>query len=181
MSRNTWRSTQRKSTKRKGGAKFKPGLATAKQLRNAIHLAKRKRQLLHIAHSIKMKERKMVDELADMFSAAKLDKPKSPAKKPLTHSRTHSRKSGITKKSRAPKSVVASSIDNIANLFSSMKVGKTAHRSPRRVTRRISHRNMLIANQHAREVENRKRRTAATRSMTPYERAELRKQSTMHN
>lgn len=177
MSRNTRRSTQRKSTKRKGGAKFKLGLATAKQLRNAIHLAKRKRQLQHIAHSIKMKERKMVDELADMFSAAKLDKPKSPAKKPLKHSR----KSGITKKSRAPKSVVASSMDNIANLFSSMKVGKAAHRSPRRASRRISHRNMLIANQHARELENRKQRTAATRSMTPYERAELRKQSTMHN
>jgi len=176
MSRNTWR----KSTKRKGGAKFKIGLATAKQLRNAIHLAKRKRQLQHIAHSIKMKQRKMVDELADMFSAAKLDKPKSPAKSPAKKSRTHSRKSGITKKSRAPKSVVASSIDNIANLFSSMKVGSVA-RAPRRTTRRVSHRNMLIANQHARELENRKQRTAATRSMTPYERAELRKQSTMHN
>jgi hypothetical protein len=163
---------RQRSKQRQGGAKFKSGMTTAKQLRNAVQLAKRKRQLQHIAHSIKMKQSKMVNELANLFSATKVNKPKSPTKK------SHKSKSGITKKSHASKSFAASTVNNISNLFSSMKMGSVARP---RASRRVSHRNAMIANQHVKEVENRKQRTAASRSMTAYERAELRKQSTIHN
>jgi len=163
-------------TRRRGGAKYKPGMTFKKQVRNALQLAKRKRQAQHIANSIKKKQSKMVNELSNLFSATALSKPKSPTK-------VHKKSRGITKKSHAKKahatqSVVASSVNNIANLFSSMKVGPV--RATSRAPRRVSTRNVLIANQHAQQVENRKKQTAETRRMTPYERASARLQSVMH-
>lgn len=165
--------------RKRGGAKFKIGMTTAKQLRNAVQLAKRKRQAQHIANSIKKKQSKMVNELANLFSGTTINKPKSPTKvHTKSHKKSHTKSRGITKKSHANKSFVASSVNNIANLFSSMKVGPvhTTSRAPRRVSRR----NTLIASQYAKEVENRKSRTASVRSMTPHERAALRLQSAMH-
>ena len=162
--------------RKRGGAKFKIGMTTAKQLRNAVQLAKRKRQAQHIANSIKKKQSKMVNELANLFSGTTINKPKSPTKvHTKSHKKSHTKSRGITKKSHANKSFVASSVNNIANLFSSMKVGPVVSAS-----RRVSKRNTLIASQYAKEVENRKSRTAAARSMTPHERAALRLQSAMH-
>lgn len=162
--------------RKRGGAKFKIGMTTAKQLRNAIQLAKRKRQAQHIANSIKKKQSKMVNELANLFSGTTINKPKSPTKvHTKSHKKSHTKSRGITKKSHANKSFVASSVNNIANLFSSMKVGPVVSAS-----RRVSKRNSLIASQYAKEVENRKSRTASVRSMTPHERAALRLQSAMH-
>ena len=162
--------------RKRGGAKFKIGMTTAKQLRNAVQLAKRKRQAQHIANSIKKKQSKMVNELANLFSGTTINKPKSPTKvHTKSHKKSHTKSRGITKKSHANKSFVASSVNNIANLFSSMKVGPVVSAS-----RRVSKRNSLIASQYAKEVENRKSRTASVRSMTPHERAALRLQSAMH-
>ena len=162
--------------RKRGGAKFKIGMTTAKQLRNAVQLAKRKRQAQHIANSIKKKQSKMVNELANLFSGTTINKPKSPTKvHTKSHKKSHTKSRGITKKSHANKSFVASSVNNIANLFSSMKVGPVVSAS-----RRVSKRNTLIASQYAKEVENRKSRTASVRSMTPHERAALRLQSAMH-
>ena len=160
-------------TRRRGGAKYKPGMTFKKQVRNALQLAKRKRQAQHIANSIKKKQSKMVNELSNLFSATALSKPKSPIK---VHKNKKSR--GITKKSHAKQSVVASSVNNIANLLSSMKVGPV--RATSRAPRRVSTRNVLIASQHAQQVENRKKQTAETRRMTPYERASARLQCVMH-
>jgi len=154
-------------TRRRGGAKFKIGMTTAKQLRNTIQLAKRKRQAQHIAHSIKQKQSKMVNELSNLFSAASF-KPKF---SPKSHKKSKS--SGITKKSHATK--VESHSNNLVNLFSSMKMGPIP-----RAASRVSKRDTLIANQYAREVKERKKRTAALRSMTPLERTAARLQSAMH-
>lgn len=162
-------------TRRRGGAKYKLGMTLKKQVRNAVQLAKRKRQAQHIANSIKKKQSKMVNELSSLFSATTLGKPKSPTK---VHKKSDAKSHGITKKSHANKSFVASRVNNIANLFSSMKVGPV--RAASRAPRRVSTRNVLIASQHAQQVENRKKQTAEIRRMTPYERASARLQSVMH-
>lgn len=161
---------------KKGGAKYKPSIFTKKHVRNMMQVAKRKRQLQHIADSMKKKQSKMVDELADMFSTSFVIS-KSPTKKSHTksHTKSHKKSHGITKKSH--KKVSPTKSNNIANLFGSMKMGIKSQK--KKSLPKMSHHNQLIAVQQASAVEARKSRTAETRRMTPYERAAAR-QSAMH-